>query len=73
MPYTDRDFKTKKAMREFYEAGHPVYVYQPGPFGPEVKDGRACIEGPHGFHRWYAAVTVRDGQVVQMDGSKMKF
>jgi hypothetical protein len=62
--YTVRDFKTKKALKEAVAAGEKVAVFQPGPFGPDVKDGRGCVEGPHGYHRWYAGVTIKDGIIV---------
>lgn len=69
MPYTDENFPTKKALREAV-AKRDVPVHQPGPFGPTVRDGLCCIEGPHGYHRWYAQVTVKD-QVIPK-GSKVK-
>lgn len=67
MAYTTTNYRTKKAMKEAVAAG-PVEVYQPGPFGPDVKDGRAYIEGPHypEPHRWYAAVDVKDGVIVKV-------
>ena len=45
-------------------------VYQPGPFGPAVKDGRTAIEGPHypEPHRWYADVEVKDGHIIKIYG-----
>lgn len=69
--YTRHNYRTKKALREDFEAGKRIEVWQPLPFGP-VKDGKAVIEGPHHPepHRWYAAVTVRDGVIVAMKGAK---
>jgi len=48
-----------------------VPVYQPGPFGPGIKDGIAYIEGPHypEPHVWYAEVPVRNGVIPK--GSKI--
>lgn len=45
-------------------------VFQPGPFGPLVQDGRATIEGPHypEPHRWYADVEVKDGYIIKIYG-----
>jgi hypothetical protein len=66
--YSDRNFKTKKALCEAVLNG-PVPCHQPGPFGPVVKDGsHHCCEGPHfpEAHRWYATVTVVDGQIVSV-------
>lgn len=66
MAYTVTNFKSKKALRTALEAGEVVRVFQPGPFGPVVRDGLTVLEGPH-FpepHRWYAQATIKDGQVV---------
>jgi len=72
MAYTTTNFKSKKALKDALAAGTRVTVYQPGPFGPEVKDGTAYLEGPHypAAHTWYAQVTVQDGAIVP--GSKVK-
>jgi hypothetical protein len=70
MAYTRRNFKTKKALKEALVAsaatGDPIQVYQPGPFGPDIKDGTAYLEGPHApaAHSWYASCTVKDGCIV---------
>ena len=68
MVYTTEDFKTKKALIEAVKAGKRVEVYQPGPFGPAVKDGNCAIEGPHypKPHTWYASAEVKDGIVVKV-------
>jgi len=70
--YTQRNYPTKKAMKEALAGalaeGHPgLPCYQPGPFGPNVKDGPACCEGPHypEPHRWYASCIVKDGFIVK--------
>lgn len=69
--YTIENFKSKKALREAV-ALRDVPVYQPGPFGPDVRDGIHCAEGPHypEPHRWYAETTVKDGVIPK--GSKVK-
>lgn len=68
MVYTDINFKTKKALKEAVAAGEKITVYQPGPFGPTVKDGNVAIEGPHypEPHRWYASAVIKDGIVVSV-------
>ena len=69
--YTDRNFKTKAELKRAVEAGQPVTVYQPGPFGGnEPRDGAVSIEGPHAPkpHRWYARVMLRDGRVIKVLG-----
>lgn len=67
MPYTEVNYKTGKAVKEAIAAG-PVPVHQPGPFGPEVKDGWCCLEGPHypQAHSWYIGVIVKDGCAISV-------
>jgi len=64
MAYTRHNFKTKKELREAVQL-EDIPVYQPGPFGPDVADGRAAIEGPHypQPHKWYADVPVKNGVI----------
>lgn len=67
--YTDRNFKTKKALKEAVANGEEVTVFQPGPFGGNApKDGEVSIEGPHypAPHSWYARVLLKDGLVVKV-------
>ena len=72
MAYTVVNHATKKALKAALKADQreALRVFQPGPFGPEVRDGRTAIEGPHypEPHRWYAAVEVRDGYIVKIYG-----
>ena len=67
--YTDRNFKTKKALKEAVANGEQVTYYQPGPFGGnEPQNGQFCVEGPH-FpepHRWYATCTAENGVIVKV-------
>ena len=79
MAYTKKNYLTKKEFRQAFKewkAGtsisspNGIGVFQPGPFGPGVPDGRTAIEGPH-FprpHTWYADVEVLDGKVVRIYG-----
>ena len=72
--YTDKDFKSKKQLKEAVAAynagtGREVTYYQPGPFGgKEIKDGTICCEGPHypKPHTWYATCTVQNGVIVKV-------
>jgi len=68
MAYTVRNFKSKKELKEALARGEIIEVYQPGPFGPDVKDGTKCLEGPHfpAAHTWYAEATIKDGVVVKV-------
>jgi len=68
MAYTVRNFRTKKEFLAAFARGEKLEVFQPGPFGPDVRDGVVAIEGPHypEPHRWYVAVEVRDGVVTRI-------
>jgi len=69
MAYTDTNYKTKKALKEAVAAGEHVSVYQPGPFGKRIPDGRVSVEGPHypAPHTWYASCEVKDGRIVKVN------
>jgi hypothetical protein len=79
--YTDRNFKTKKALKDAVKAyledqmigptrGRPVTFYQPNDMGlsPVPQDGNICIEGPHypEPQRWYASCVAKDGIIVHV-------
>ena len=67
--YTDRNFKTKKALREAVARGEHITYHQPGPYGGhEPSDGTISIEGPHypEPHRWYASCTVANNIIVKV-------
>jgi len=71
MAYTNRNFKTKKALREAIARGDVITCYQPGPYGamfPLDHDGFVDLEGPHypEPHRWYAQGIVKDGKLVKI-------
>jgi hypothetical protein len=68
MAYTVVNFRTKRALKEAVANGEEVEVFQPGPFGPNVRDGVTLIEGPHypEPHRWYAQAEVKDGKIVKV-------
>ncbi len=71
--YANRNFKTKKALREAVASGEQVRIYQPGGIfsPPEDKPnytGTAYLEGPHypAPHTWYAQAELKDGIVVMV-------
>jgi len=68
MAYTVTNYPTKKAVRDALANGEIIRVYQPGPFGPNVEDGQATLEGPHypKPHKWYAEAFVVDGVLVRI-------
>ena len=62
MAYTNKDFQTKKALKEAVKNGEEVTVWSPGPY-PEPDNGFVTIEGPQypKPHKWYARCTIKDG------------
>lgn len=64
MAYTDRNFKSKKALKEALKDGESIGVFSPGPF-PVPSQGKVSIEGPHypAPHTWYATATLVDGLI----------
>jgi hypothetical protein len=42
MTYTVKNFKSGAELKRALKAGEVVTVYQPGPFGPDVSDGRVA-------------------------------
>lgn len=67
MVHISPDFPTKKAFKEAVAAGRKIRIYSPGPF-PVPQDGKAVVEAPANYHKWYAQVTVKDGIVVKVTG-----
>ena len=68
MLYCDRNFPTKKALKEAVAKGDQVTVYAPEMHETAPKDGTAAVGGPHypKPHTWYATVTIKDGLVVKV-------
>lgn len=78
MHYCDRNFKTKKALKEAVTAYNanpstvqPVTVHNPETFSgetPTPANGTVCVGGPHypQPHVWYGEVTLKDGVVVKV-------
>lgn len=68
--YTDRNFKTKKALKEALANGDTITVYQPNDMfnTPIPQNGRVYLEGPHSPepHKWYAQGTMKDGVLVSI-------
>lgn len=63
--YTAINFKTKKALKEAVAAGREVTIFAPG-LGCPKRDGSETVEGPHGYHTWYAQVEMRNGLVIKV-------
>ena len=77
--YTSEDFKTKKALKdrvkqhtdavkdgdEATAKATEVRIYSEGAGeGIPKENGKDYVAGPHGYHTWYAQVTMKDGIVV---------
>lgn len=60
--YTERNFKTKKEFKEAVARGEKVRLFAPG-LGSPKQNGREYVMGPHGVHKWYAQVEMKDGIV----------
>jgi hypothetical protein len=60
--YTDKNFTTKKALKEAIAAGKQIRVYAPG-IGSVPLNGKVSLEGPHypAPHTWYATGTLVNG------------
>lgn len=69
MSYVDPNYPTKKKFREAVSAGVKHRTYNPSGLFPTKENGPDVIEGPHypRPHRWYAAVTVKDGIIVKVE------
>jgi hypothetical protein len=72
--YTDRNFKSKKALKDAVAAGEVVNVFQPNDMVGRTQAVRdtpsttVSVEGPHSPepHRWYASVVVEYGRIVRV-------
>jgi hypothetical protein len=66
MAYVSPNYKTKKDFIAAVKAGVPHSTYNPSGMFETTKNGSDVVEGPHypKPHKWYAAVTVKDGIVI---------
>ena len=68
--YTEKNYKTKKALKDDVKAGVKVSYYQPNDMGfaPLKLDGTIFVEGPHypQPHTWYAECMAKDGVIVKV-------
>lgn len=65
--YTNKNYKTKKALKDDLAAGKEITIYSPG-VGIPKRDGMEFLEGPHypEPHKWYAQVEMKDGKVIEV-------
>ena len=66
MSYTDINFPTKKSLKEAIAAGRQIKVYNPGLGGEIHPNAKVVIEGPHGYHKYYAQGQLKDGYLVSI-------
>jgi hypothetical protein len=65
--YAERNFKTKKALKEAVAEGKQIGIFAPGLGTPKL-NGTEFLEGPHypAPHTWYAQVEMKDGIIVKV-------
>jgi hypothetical protein len=63
--YAEKNFKTKKALKDAVAAGQKIGVYNPSGMFPVPLNGRGVVEGPHypEPHKWYAQVEIANGYI----------
>ncbi len=68
--YTDKNFASKKAVKDAIAVGEKIRVFQPNNiFGVIVPtNGPVFLEGPHypKPHRWYGQGEMKDGFLVKI-------
>jgi hypothetical protein len=69
--YADRNFRTKKALKEAISSGKKIGVFQPngdltGSVPPD--NGKVYLEGPHfpEAHSWYAEAWLEEGYIIKV-------
>jgi hypothetical protein len=67
MAYAEKNFKSKKALKEAIAAGEKIGIFNPG-LGTAPTNGKAFLEGPHypAPHTWYAEATIADGVITKI-------
>lgn len=67
MAYTDRNFKSKAALKRAIAEGEQVGAFSPG-LGTVPENGTVNLEGPHypAAHTWYAKGTLVNGVLVKV-------
>lgn len=69
MAYTNRNFKTKKALKDAVAAGQKIGCHHPG-IGDDLSNftGKVTVEGPHypEPHRWYATCHLVNGVITKV-------
>lgn len=60
--YCERNFRTKKELKEAVARGEKIGIFAPG-LGEPKENGIETLEGPHypQSHTWYAQVEMKDG------------
>ena len=65
--YCDRNFKTKKELKEAVKRGERIEVFPAG-LGAVPQNGSVSICGPHypAPHKWYALALMKEGHIVKV-------
>jgi len=71
--YSEKNFQTKKALKEAIENGEKIGIFQPNdmfnnPKASPTFTGTAYLEGPHypQPHKWYAEVELNNGIIIKV-------
>jgi hypothetical protein len=67
--YTEKNYQTKKELKQAVKDGKEVRYFQPGPFGGNPpQNGTFCVEGPQypQAHKFYATCKAIDGIIVKV-------
>lgn len=63
--YVSSKFKTKKSLKAAIAAGEEVYAMSNSMF-PESGTGKATLQMPVDYHRWYAQIEIVDWKIVRI-------
>ena len=65
--YCERNFKSKKELKEAVARGEKLEIFAPG-LGTPKMNGTEFVEGPHypEPHRWYAEIEMENGIIVKV-------
>lgn len=65
--YCERNFRTKKELKEAVARGEKLRIFAPG-LGTPKENGTEFLEGAHypAPHTWYAQVEMKDGFIIKV-------
>jgi len=68
LAYTEKNYQSKKELKQAVADGKKVAVFNPGLGGPINPNGKVYLEGPHypQPHKWYAEAWLQDGYIIKV-------